>query len=51
MKDARYPGREGYLQTVRGRGGGVRFAILPERILLGHVVRSPRFSMRTRSRI
>lgn len=39
MKVAFELGRKGYLETVRGRGGGLRLACVPDKISLGQVVR------------
>jgi Rrf2 family nitric oxide-sensitive transcriptional repressor len=39
MKVAFELGRHGFLETVRGRGGGLRLARAPERIGLGEVIR------------
>lgn len=39
MKVAYDLGRHGFLETVRGRGGGLKLARAPERISLGDVVR------------
>ncbi|MEE4661620.1 MAG: Rrf2 family transcriptional regulator [Halieaceae bacterium] len=40
LKAARQLGQLGYLQTLRGRGGGVALAMAPEDISVGEVVRS-----------
>jgi Rrf2 family nitric oxide-sensitive transcriptional repressor len=39
MKVAHDLGRHGYLETVRGRGGGLRLARAPEKINLGALLR------------
>lgn len=39
MKVAFQLGRQGFLETVRGRGGGLRLARRPEKIGLGDVLR------------
>jgi len=40
MKVALHLGRSGYIQTVRGKGGGLRLGRAPEAIGLGEVLRS-----------
>lgn len=40
LKAARRLGQLGYLQTARGRGGGVRLAMAPRAISVGEVVRA-----------
>jgi Rrf2 family nitric oxide-sensitive transcriptional repressor len=40
MKVAHRLGQEGFLETVRGRKGGLRLGRAPERISLGQVVRT-----------
>lgn len=39
IKVASLLGREGYLETIRGRSGGVRLAKPPEAITVGEIVR------------
>lgn len=39
MKIAHQLGREGYIETVRGRNGGLRLARAPEEINVGELVR------------
>ncbi len=39
MKVVHQLGKAGYLETVRGKGGGIRLGLLPEQIVLGRVIR------------
>ncbi|MGX9135532.1 Rrf2 family transcriptional regulator [Rummeliibacillus sp. JY-2-4R] len=39
MKVTHELGKLGYIETIRGRGGGIRLAIKPEEIVIGKVIR------------
>jgi len=40
LKSARQLGQLGYLQTIRGRNGGIRLALAPEQMVVGDIVRA-----------
>lgn len=44
MKVVHYLGQQGYVETVRGKSGGVRLGMQPEQINLGQLVRGTEFS-------
>jgi Rrf2 family nitric oxide-sensitive transcriptional repressor len=39
VKVVHYLGRQGWIETVRGKGGGLLLAMPPEKVNVGHVVR------------